>query len=62
MSTTTHIRYLNPSDPDDILKSIPLENITNAVAVAFDPTENYIYWSDVVRHTISRADILGNGR
>jgi len=62
VATTDHLRYYNVSDPDDRATSIPVINISNAVAVGYDPTEKRIYWSDVREHTISRAYVTGTGR
>ncbi|KAK2154046.1 hypothetical protein LSH36_278g02076 [Paralvinella palmiformis] len=59
VATTDHLRYYNVSDPDDRATSIPVINISNAVAVGYDPTEKRIYWSDVREHTISRAYVTG---
>ncbi|KAK2154047.1 hypothetical protein LSH36_278g02066 [Paralvinella palmiformis] len=59
VATTDHLRYYNVSDPNDRGTSIPVINISNAVAVGYDPTEKRIYWSDVREHTISRAYVTG---
>lgn len=34
---------------------LPLENVKNAAAIAWDATKNYIFWSDVATKTINRA-------
>jgi len=49
------------SDPDDPGSYIPLENLHTPVAIDYDPVEDYVYWTDVGRKTISRARSNGDG-
>ncbi|KAK2163793.1 hypothetical protein LSH36_74g10031 [Paralvinella palmiformis] len=62
VATSEFIRYFNMSDPDDPGSYIPLENLHTPVAIDYDPVEDYVYWTDVGRKTISRARSNGDGQ
>lgn len=34
---------------------IPIEGIKNAVAIAWDASKNYIFWTDIAMKSINRA-------
>ena len=62
VATTNYIRYFNMSDPDDPGTHIPLKDLAVVVAMDYDPVEDHVYWTDVRRHTISRARSNGEGQ
>ena len=50
-----------PSLSQASFKRIPITKGFNIVALAFDPVEKRIYWSDVSRKIINRAYLNGQG-
>lgn len=42
--------------------ALPLGQMSNPIAVAYDPREEKVYWSDVVKKTISRAGLDGSNK
>ncbi|ENN83472.1 hypothetical protein YQE_00170, partial [Dendroctonus ponderosae] len=47
--------HLNDSHQHQNQMVLPLENVKNAAAIAWDSARNYIFWSDVATKTINRA-------
>ena len=50
---------LDTEDHSDVL--VPVDNVENAVAVDYDPVENYVYWTDDNKKAILRAHLNGSG-
>ena len=44
------------------LTSLPLSALSRPVALAYDPVEDRVYWTDVSRKTISRSFINGSSQ
>lgn len=42
--------------------ALPLGQMRNPIAVAYDPQEEKVYWSDVIEKTISRAGLDGSNK
>ena len=50
------------SDPDDPGTYVRLKDVGVCVAMDYDPVEDYVYWTDVSKETISRARSTGEGK
>ncbi|XP_076815785.1 low-density lipoprotein receptor-related protein 6-like [Clavelina lepadiformis] len=50
---------LDTDDHTDVL--VPVSNIKHAIAVEYDPVEEYVYWSDDGTKAIMRAHLNGTG-
>ena len=57
----TDLRYFDPSDPGDRGTYIPVTGLVNTVIVDYDPVDGYVFWSDVLTHSISKARLDGTG-
>ncbi len=51
----TDIRRISFDTEDKLDDVIPLADIRNAVALDWDSSERYIYWTDVTTDSINRA-------
>lgn len=57
----SHIHWVNQNSREHHM--MPLEGVTEAKYVDYDPVENMVYWSDVHHGgSISRATLCAEGR
>lgn len=55
------IRYISLDTPDFTAIVVPLENVSRAIAIDYDPVEEFVYWTDDQEKTIRRAYLNGSG-
>ena len=60
MAGRTGIRLLSLDTPDYIDVDIELMDIKRAIAIDYDPVDNYVYWTDI--KAISRGHLDGTGQ
>lgn len=56
------IRRISLDTPDYTSIVIPLKNIKHAVAIDYDPVEDYVYWTDDEIKAIRRVKLDGTGK
>ena len=61
-SRRTDIRRISFDTPERADVVIPVSDLKSAVALDWDDTKDYIYWTDVTKDTISRARWDGTGQ
>ena len=61
-SRRTDIRRISFDTAERADVVIPLEGLQSAVALDWDDTHDYIYWTDVTADTINRARWDGTGQ
>ena len=58
----TGLRLLSLDTPDYTDVDIELMDIKHAVAIDYDPVDNYVYWTDDLVKAISRVHLDGTGQ
>ena len=58
----TDIRRISFDTPEQADVVIPVTDLKSAVALDWDDTKDYIYWTDVTKDTINRARWDGTGQ
>ncbi|XP_049808128.1 low-density lipoprotein receptor-related protein 6 [Schistocerca nitens] len=58
----TDISKISLDSPDYTNFILPLKNVRHAIAIDFDPVENFIYWTDDDAKAIRRAHLNGTGQ
>lgn len=57
----TQISKISLDSPDFTNFPLPLQKVKYAIAIDYDPVQNYVYWSDEEAHAIRRAHPDGTG-
>lgn len=55
----TQISHISLDSPDYTSFPLPLDRVKSAIAIDYDPVDNFIYWSDEKLHAIRRAHLDG---
>ena len=56
------IRRISLDTPDYTDVVLPLEGISHAIAIDYDPVEEMVYWTDTEVMLINRAFLDGSGK
>lgn len=62
MVQRTQISRVSLDSPDYTSFELPLGRVKSAIAIDYDPVDDFIYWSDEDVHAIRRARLDGSGR
>ena len=56
------LRRISLDTPDLTDVILPVSNISQAVAIDFDPVDEFVYWSDDEKFEIKRSKMNGQGK
>lgn len=56
------LRMISLDTPDHTDFVLPMKGIVQAVAIDYDPVDDFVYWSDFESLSITRARLNGSGK
>lgn len=62
LARRTDIRLISLDTPDFLDVVLEIGNISNAIAIDYDPVDKMVYWTDDDLHVIRRANLNGSGK